>query len=277
MPHLKADDVSYSVRGVPLVSNVTIDVSGGEIVTVLGPNGAGKSTLLRMLSGEIAPSAGRVSIGGRDMGGLRAAELARLRVVVAQASALNFPFTVYEVVRLGVSVPGLLRENPLIDQAVSDAISKVGLSAYAGRLYTQLSGGERQRTHIARALCQLAVARRSAGGGLVLLLDEPTSSLDIGHQRIVLDAVRREAEHGVAILTVMHDLNLAAAFADRVLIMTRGRLVAAGPPRETMTSAVLGEAYECDVSVSLVQDTPFVLPEARRSISTAARRDGTER
>lgn len=259
-PRLFASAVSYAVRGRALVAEASLGISSGEIVAVLGPNGAGKSTLLRLMAGELTPSAGRVVLVGQDVQSLKAPELARLRAVVAQASALSFPFTVEEVVRLGVSVPGLTRDTPRIDRAVADAIARVGLGSFAGRLFTELSGGERQRTHIARALCQLAIARETTSGGAVLLLDEPTSSLDIGHQRLALEALRREADAGVAVLTVMHDLNLAAAFADRLVVMSRGRIVATGTPRETLTQDVLQRAYECPVAVERVGDVPFVLP-----------------
>jgi iron complex transport system ATP-binding protein len=266
---LSADAASFHIGGARLVDEASLAIAGGEIVAVLGPNGAGKSTLLKMMAGELVPVSGRIVIAGRDLTNLKAAELARLRAVVAQASTLAFPFTVREVVRLGVSVPGLSRDSARIERAVGDAIARVGLSPFSGRLFTELSGGERQRTHIARALCQLTVARAVAGGGQVLLLDEPTSSLDIGHQMIVLDALRREAEAGTAILMVMHDLNLAAAFADRVAIMSHGRIVADGTPRQAMTDEVLSRAYECPLSVDRVPagSVPFVLP----SLGPAAR------
>jgi len=259
-PRLFASAVSYAVRGRGLVTEASLGISSGEIVAVLGPNGAGKSTLLRLMAGELVPTAGRVVLVGDNVQNLKAPELARRRAVVAQASALSFPFTVEEVVRLGVSVPGLTRDAPRIDRAVADAIARVGLAGFAGRLFTELSGGERQRTHIARALCQLAIAREATSGGAVLLLDEPTSSLDIGHQRLALEALRREADAGVAVLTVMHDLNLAAAFADRLVVMSRGRIVATGTPRETLTQDVLERAYECPVAVARVGDVPLVLP-----------------
>lgn len=266
---LSAFEASYRIGGAWLVENASLDVSVGEVVAVLGPNGAGKSTLLRMMAGELAPVSGEIAIAGRDIAQLKASDLARLRAVVAQASTLAFPFTVREVVRLGVSVPGLTRESARVERAVGDAIARVGLSAFSGRLFTELSGGERQRAHIARALCQLTVARAIGGGGQVLLLDEPTSSLDIGHQRIVLEALRSEASAGTAILLVMHDLNLAAAFGDRVAIMSRGRIIADGTPRQAMTSEILSRAYGCALSVDRppAEGIPFVLP----SVGLAAR------
>jgi iron complex transport system ATP-binding protein len=262
---LSAQAASFRISDALLVDEASVDVAGGEIIAVLGPNGAGKSTLLRMMAGELVPTSGRIVIAGQDLANLKAADQARLRAVVAQASTLAFPFTVREVVRLGVSVPGLSRESARIERAVGDAVASVGLTAFAGRLFTDLSGGERQRTHIARALCQLSVARAAAGGGQVLLLDEPTSSLDIGHQMIVLEALRSEARVGTAILMVMHDLNLAAAFADRVAIMSRGRIIADGTPRQAMTDEILSRAYECPLVVDQVpkKSVPFVLPSLR--------------
>jgi iron complex transport system ATP-binding protein len=264
---LSAEAIGFRINGSWLVQDASLDVASGEVVAILGPNGAGKSTLLRMCAGELSPASGRIAIAGLDTTSLKAADLARLRAVVAQASPLAFPFTVREVVRLGVSVPGLSRESAHIERAVEDAIGRVGLSACSGRLFTELSGGERQRTHIARALCQLTVSRSACGGGQVLLLDEPTSSLDIGHQILVLDALKREAKAGTAILMVMHDLNLASAFADRVAIMSHGRIVASGTPRQAMTDDVLSRAYECPLAVDKVPagGSPFVLPSIGRS------------
>jgi iron complex transport system ATP-binding protein len=269
---LSAEAVGFRIDGSQLVHDASLHVESGEVAAILGPNGAGKSTLLRMCAGELAPASGRISIVGRDISSLKAADLARLRAVVAQASPLAFPFTAREVVRLGVSVPGLSRESARIERAVEDAIANVGLSVCSGRIFTELSGGERQRTHIARALCQLSVSRAAHDGGQVLLLDEPTSSLDIGHQIVVLDALKREAKAGTAILMVMHDLNLAAAFADRVAIMSHGRIVADGTPRQAMTDEVLSDAYECQLSVDRVPagGQPFVLPALGLAVAPTA-------
>jgi iron complex transport system ATP-binding protein len=245
------------------LDNVTLGIEPGEVVALLGPNGAGKSTLLKVMAGELRPARGVVTLGGRDVAQMTAADLARRRAVVAQASTLAFPFTVREVVALGISVPGLSHNGPHIARAVSEALAQVGLTSIANRYFTALSGGERQRAHIARALCQLAIARESRTGGQVLLLDEPTSSLDIGHQGIVLEALRRLAGTGVAMVVAMHDLNLAAALADRVAIMSRGRMIAEGTPREAMTGAVLSRAYECEIAVDTVSARgggPLILP-----------------
>jgi iron complex transport system ATP-binding protein len=138
----------------------------------------------------------------------------------------------------------------------------VGLSALADRLYVHLSGGERQRVHIARALCQLSQPTFRAGESRCLLLDEPTSNLDLAHQSLVLDAVRAQAERGCAVLAVMHDLNLAAALADDMVLLVRGQVAAAGPARQVLQDGLLSAAYGCEVFANRTpgRDRPFVLP-----------------
>jgi iron complex transport system ATP-binding protein len=184
--------------------------------------------------------------------------------VVPQASVLAFPFTVLEVAMLGITVPGLLPTIAAARAAGLDALAAVGLSALADRLYVHLSGGERQRTHIARALCQIAAPPARAGQTRCLLLDEPTSNLDLAHQSVVLEAVRRQAERGIAVLAVMHDLNLAAALADELVLLVGGEIRAAGPPRQVLRDGLLSAAYGCPVSPNRTPagERPFVLPPA---------------
>lgn len=159
---------------------------------------------------------------------------------------------------LAASVPGL-GAGATGTRAALEALERVGLEMLLARPYTALSGGERQRVHIARAFCQLALARRAGTLSPILLVDEPTASLDIGHQRLVLDAVRTEAERGVAVL---HDLNLAAAYCDRVMLMPEGKVLGLGDPARVLESQLLSEAYGCKISVNCLPSpkVPFVLP-----------------
>jgi iron complex transport system ATP-binding protein len=228
---------------------------------VIGPNGAGKSSLLRVLSGEIAPTRGEALLDGRSLRTFSAAEIAGRRAAVPQASALAFPFTVLEVVMLGVTVPGFRTLAPAA-RAAEDALEAVDMVPLADRIYATLSGGERQRVHIARALCQLAAAPRRAGETRCLLLDEPTASLDLAHQVRVLRIIRRQAELGLAILVVLHDLNLASSAADRIVLLVRGQVAAAGSPVEVLRDHLLSAAYDCRVSVIRSSDEarPLVLP-----------------
>lgn len=258
---MRATRLTYRVGGATLVDDVSLDVRAGEVLGILGPNGAGKSTLLRLLSGELSASQGGVFYGREDLRLMPARALARARAVVSQQSSLAFSFSAFEVVLLGASVPGLAAEGAATGSAW-EALERVALTAKAQRSYTSLSGGERQRVHIARAFCQLDLARRTGVREPVLMLDEPTSSLDIGHQRLVLDAVQREAERGTAVVAVLHDLNLAAAYCDRLLLMREGRIAAEGAPAEVIESEGLSFSYGCPITANALPraGVPFVLP-----------------
>lgn len=260
---LQARDVTFTVDGHTLVADVDLDVRPGHIVALIGPNGAGKSTLLRILAGELRPTSGSVLLDGQDLKAYTAAQLARQRCVVPQASTLAFPFTVLEVAMLGVSVPGFDTAPAHAKTTAMDALNAVGLRGLANRPYVHLSGGERQRVHIARALSQLAATPRNATETRCLLLDEPTSSLDLAHQALVLAAIRRQARAGAAVAAVFHDLNLAAALANQLVLLERGRVMAAGPPADVLSDELLSAAYGCRVHTNRTPaDRPFVLPPA---------------
>lgn len=259
---LAAHGVTYLASGRPLIDNVDLTLRPGTLTVLVGPNGAGKSTLLRMLAGELAPATGAVEFNGRSLADYSAAELAHRRAVVSQSTALSFPFTVREVVLLGATVPGFVVPPAHVERAAADCIAAVGLRGFENRLFTQLSGGERQRAHIARALLQLGVADRAAADTTALLLDEPTANLDLGHQAIVLQEARRQASAGRAVLAVLHDLNLAAAYADEIVLMRHGRIAAKGNAVEVLRDDLLSEAYGCPVRTNVVppNGAPFVLP-----------------
>lgn len=261
---LEACNVSYEIRGKHLLCDASLALKPGSVVGLIGPNGAGKSTMLRLFTGELTPTSGEMLIDGRRMSTLAAGELSRRRAVVAQSTPLSFPFTVLEVVLLGVTVPGFEISRPSAQAAALDALRTVGLARFEDRLYTELSGGERQRVHIARALCQLATAKRPHGETAALLLDEPTSSLDLAHQGMVLGEARRQSRMGRAVLAILHDLNLAAIYADVVVLLSRGRIVAMGTAMEVMRDDLLSEVYGCELrtNVTPANGAPFVLPSA---------------
>jgi len=259
---LQARKATFEVAGKRLVDEADLEISPGRVVSIVGPNGAGKSTLLKLLSGEIHPTDGAILLEGRDLRDVAAGELARRRAVVSQSTVLSFPFTVLEVALLGASVPGFgMRDEAMVGLTV-DAIETVGLKGFEERIYTELSGGERQRVHIARALCQLEAPVRPQGEAAALLLDEPTASLDFSHQSIVLGEARRQARLGRAVLVILHDLNLAAAYADEIVLMHRGKVMARGPAHEVLLDELLSEVYGCPVRTNTVpaDGIPFVLP-----------------
>lgn len=266
-PELETTDLTFVAGGSPLVDNVNLRLHAGEFVGLLGPNGAGKSTLVRLMAGEMTPTSGSVTVGSTPLTSLSAQTLARRRAVVPQATSLTFPFTVLEVVLLGASVPGFSVTRSRTHDIAEECLARVNLSAFRDRFYIELSGGERQRVHIARGLCQLAAARLFEPGAKVLFLDEPTSSLDLAHQRLALVAAREEAERGTAVLAVLHDLNLASAYCDRLLMMDGGRIVAAGAPTDVVRGDLLTEVYGCALVPNTVPEdkTPFVLPVLARA------------
>jgi heme transport system ATP-binding protein len=258
---LSVVDVSYETRGASLLSDIAFEAEAGRLVAIIGPNGAGKSTLLKVMAGELAPTKGRVELAGANIAGLKPSELAAKRAVVPQATHLGFPFTAAEVVALGHSVPGFAGDVSNRAAIVAAALQQVEMSALANRSYELLSGGERQRVHFARALCQMASAR--PGAGQILMLDEATSNLDLSHQLLVLAEAGRLAKKGSAIVAVMHDWNLAARFADDMLVLSQGRVAAFGTPSEVLTDQLLSTVFNCGVRCNKVpmSGTPFVLPQ----------------
>ena len=255
-PILRAAGISFRVGSRVLLDRIDVHVHAGHLLAIVGPNGAGKSTLLRLLSGEIKPTGGRVELDGLDIAGLKVSELASRRAVVPQASHLGFPFT--EVVALGQSVPGM---SDILPEVVYEVMASTGILDIADRYYQALSGGERQRVHFARALCQLYSSRCRERH--VLLLDEPTSNLDLAHQLQILSIARELAEQGAAVVAVLHDWNLAARFAHLVALLAEGQLVAVGAPADVLVDDLLSAVFKCTVRCNTVPPSgvPYVLPQ----------------
>jgi iron complex transport system ATP-binding protein len=253
----EASAITFAIGAKKLLDGVDLALAPGRVTVLVGPNGAGKSTLLKVIAGELRPSAGTVRLHGRDVGSFRPAELARLRSVLPQSVTLAFPFSVDEVVRLGLpsSVP-----RGRADALVARALESVGLLDEARRACPSLSGGEEQRLHLARVLVQLWAAADD-GRARYLLLDEPTSSLDLSHQLLVMRVARAHAEAGGGVLAVMHDLNLAAMAADELVALHRGRVVARGTPPEVITNRLMREVYGIDLKVCVPPRGIFVLPQ----------------
>jgi iron complex transport system ATP-binding protein len=238
---LVARELSLSVAGKRLVDRVSLELACGELTVLLGPNGAGKSTLLRALLGELAPEAGAVELLGKNLKGYRALERARLVTLVPQEQPADFPLTVAELVELGRLPHAALGSARHDDRAaIARSIERADLGRLLQRDVGSLSGGERQRASLARALAQDTP---------VLLLDEPTAHLDIGHQLAVLELVRERVDAGTAALVALHDLGLAARFADRLLLLEDGRITACGTPAEVLTRAELARAFGVEAAI----------------------------
>jgi iron complex transport system ATP-binding protein len=258
---LIAEEISVAYGNHQALRSVSLTARPGEVTAIVGPNGSGKSSLLGAITGTL-PYQGRVSLNGRDVAGLKPWELAAQRAVLPQASRLAFPFSVIEVVRLGLQA-GTSGDQP---QVPMQALARVGLAHHAERTFQDLSGGEAQRVMLARVLAQVW-APVERGQPRWLLLDEPVSSLDIAHQLQVMEIARDFARAGGGVLAVMHDLNLTALYADRVAILSQGEKLAFGPPAAVLTDATLSRAYGCALRVSAPppSDIPYVLPHAARA------------
>ncbi|WP_409561424.1 heme ABC transporter ATP-binding protein [Hyphomicrobium sp. MC8b] len=269
---LEARNITVKRGPKALLSDASLAIAPGRLTAIIGPNGAGKSTLLRVMAGELCPTAGAVLLDGDDIRHISVARLASRRSVVVQSTSLSFPFTVLEVVMLGATVPGFGVRDTEAATAARQALRAVGLAAFEARMLHELSGGEKQRVHIARALCQLGTAPREPGETAALLLDEPTASLDLKHQGDVLSLIKKQAQSGRAVLLVIHDLNLAAAFADDVVLMADGRIVGRGTPDDILNEELLSHTFGCRLQIEASRDgRRLVLPAAiARRLGTGA-------
>ncbi|MBB3946000.1 iron complex transport system ATP-binding protein [Rhizobium skierniewicense] len=243
-----------------LLDEVTIRLEPGTFSVIIGPNGAGKSTLMKVLSGEMTADAGHVAYHKIDVGVFKPAQLARIRAVLPQSTVLSFPFTALEIVRMGAVAQGSVKPEAQARQA----LAQVGLSGFEGRSYNMLSGGEQQRVQFARALAQVPNAVEN-GEARALLLDEPTSSLDLGHQISVLETARDFAREGGTVLAVLHDLNLAAEFADQLIVMHHGQITAFGSSLDTINDDIIARVYGIGGTVGRIpaRHIPYVLPQSR--------------
>ncbi|MEU4559181.1 ABC transporter ATP-binding protein [Actinoplanes sp. NPDC023936] len=260
--------LTVRLDGTLIVDDVSLTVAEGEWVTVIGPNGAGKSTALRAIGG-LLPYTGKVFWHGSPIDRMHRRERAKAIATVMQSPVVPPAMGVYDYVLLGRTpyIPPLGRESAS-DLAVADEVlAALDLEPFAGRRLDTLSGGERQRVFLARALAQ---------GAGILLLDEPTSALDIGHQQEVLELVDRlRAERGLTVLATMHDLATAGEYADRMILLAGGRVVAAGPPAEVLTEANLAEHYRVRVRVIAGERGPLVVATRPQPNSTQKSIDQT--
>ena len=258
---LEARDLTISYNDLVAVSNITLTLVAGEITALVGPNGAGKSTLLRSLNGQIAVTSGSVVLDGQPIEKYNRRTIGRRVAVVAQEAELRFPVSVLEFVLGGrfawgpSSGWGWETERDLT--IAEEVLAETELTDLSGRLMNELSGGERQRAVLARALATEAS---------FLLLDEPTANLDLSHQATLLALVRSRCDKRQAsALVVTHDLNLAAQFADRILLMRNGKVVRLGTPEEVLTPQLLNEVFQVEVLVDAhpISGAPRVTPIRR--------------
>ncbi len=269
-PALEVEGLSFAYGEIPVLRGVDLVLHPGEVVGLVGPNGSGKSTLLKILSGVRRDYSGSVRLEGREVRGIPGRELARAVATVPQETAAGLPFTVLEVVLMGrhPHLGAFSFEDARDLELARRALEQAGAGAFAGRDIRALSSGERQRVIFARALAQEP---------RVMLLDEPTSFLDLRYQVELYDLTRHQAsERGVAVLTALHDLNLAAEYCDRVILLKEGRVHASGPTDRVLTYPNLTTVFGTDMYVDTNDLTGklLVIPLSSRARKALGRGEG---
>jgi len=238
---LELDHIRYTVDGTEILKGISTHFEPGRLSLIIGPNGSGKSTLMKIAGLEFSPTSGTVSYGGRTMGGRDREELARTRAALSQNLSLPFPLTVAEVVMMGRYPHFSFKPSSRDHDICVLAMERAGVAGLRDRNYLTLSGGEKQMTQFARVLAQIWEA--PPGEPRYLLLDEPTTFLDVNHQHHLLQALRAIAAGNVVVAAVIHDINLASQYGDFIVALHRGVRVAEGTPDEVITPQIFQALY----------------------------------
>jgi len=244
MIDLILNQVSFSYNDTPVLDHIDLRVEKGEMVALLGPNGSGKTTLIKLMSGILKPSQGEIHLDGSRLGRMKRREVAQRVAVVPQQFNMPFAFTLREVVLLGRTpfLKPFFDEGERDHRVVEQAIALIGIEGLKGRFFNELSGGERQKAILAKALAQEPK---------LLLLDEPTAHLDINHQVEILDLVKGlNRGQGLTVIGAMHDLNLAALYFNRLILLKEGRIFADGAPEKVLTAETIKEVFSASVQVT---------------------------
>ncbi|MCM1987053.1 heme ABC transporter ATP-binding protein [Methanococcoides seepicolus] len=252
MLEIKDLNVSYGSR--KILEDINISTEKGEFLGILGPNGSGKTTLVKAITKVLKPESGDITFNGRSIKHMSGTEIARHIAVVSQVISINFEFAVKDIVMMGRTPYIKSNESPEDFDIVEDSMEKTKTDFLKDRLVTQLSGGELQRVIIARALAQQTD---------ILLLDEPTSHLDITNQIDILNLVKDESRKGKLVVAVVHDLNLAAYYCDKIALIRDGKLISLGTPAEVLTPETIGKVYNLPVEVvtNEITNSLYVIPK----------------
>lgn len=237
---LRVEDLSFQIDKVRLLSQIGFSVKRHEFVGLIGPNGCGKSTLLKNIYRQYQPSEGTVYLDGTSIQGIKNKDMARMLSVVTQESNIEFDFSVWEMVMMGrYPYHKILEQNNEQDREIcEEALNQVGMGSFRERSFLSLSGGEKQRVFLAMAFAQKS---------RVIILDEPTNHLDIGYQLLIMDTMRRQRE--TTIFTSVHDMNIAARYCDRILVMDKGHLIASGDPKEVLTPELIRKVFHVNAEI----------------------------
>lgn len=259
---LRVENCSVRIGQRTLLAVPEFAIRLGEVLAIIGPNGAGKSTFMKVISGITEPDQGAITLDGHPLSGWSASALAGRRAFLAQDSTVSIRFTVAELVAMGLTYSGQGLPRDQRRRIVADVTERVGLASLRERDVMTLSGGERQRAHLARVLAQLEAGEVSSGAGF-LLLDEPIAAQDLAHQKQIMQIAREQARRGTGVVMVLHDLNWAAACADRLAVICGGNVHADGRPEEVLTIDMLTSVFGVTPGQTNWHDgtgRPFVIP-----------------
>lgn len=254
---IEVENLSYHVDSKSLLDNISFKVNKTEILTIIGPNGAGKSTLLKLLSKQIIPETGKIKLNSNDIKDLTLKSLSTFRAVLPQSNYLNINLTVFEIALMG-RYPHFKSNPNLIDIEITElALEEMGMMKFKDRLIHTLSGGEQQRVQLARVLAQIY---QNPNG--ILLMDEPITGLDLQYQQVILEKAKSLSQQGMTVLSILHDINIASQYADKVLVIKQGKMMGYGSPIDILTEELIYNTYH--TKVRRIQDHnigyPVILP-----------------
>ena len=240
----------YSVKDFEIVKDISIEIMPGELLTVLGPNGSGKSTLLKLISGDITPTKGEIFIDSEPLKTISIRRRALKRSVMSQSQQIMYDFSVEDIIRMGWLNDLKNKSNFNFLNILKDISSECEISHLLNRSINNLSGGEQRRVHFARALIQLKNDLNNQDNKY-MLLDEPTANLDISYELNLIKILKKEVSNGIGVFLILHDLNLALNFSDKIALLKEGRLVEFGQPMKIFNDKTLSEIYDTPISVDL--------------------------
>jgi iron complex transport system ATP-binding protein len=254
---IAANNISLSINGKRLLNGVSLNVTPGLFTAIAGPNGAGKTSLLKVLSHESNRYEGSLTINGRAASDYSVSDLSKVRAVLPQSSHLQFPFSVQQIVEMGSHYQN---DRTQTNKTITEVMELTGISEWGNRNYQTLSGGEQQRVQLARVLAQVWEIKAYPR---YILLDEPTSSLDIAQQQLIFGLVKQACERNIGVLAIVHDLNQVAQFADNLYFLKDGKVVAQGDTKEVFTKSIIEETFCCRVNVyhDPCTNCPYIVPE----------------
>tara|TARA_B100000614_G_C14542087_1_gene490692 strand:- start:1109 stop:1876 length:768 start_codon:yes stop_codon:yes gene_type:complete len=238
-------NISYHVKKSLILNNISLEIKTGEILTIIGPNGAGKSTLINILSGDIQPSEGLVKYNGKNINNIKIEERALIRSVMSESQKIAFNFTVKDIIEMGW-IRSMKKQDSNYLFILNKVVEECGIKNLLFRNFNSLSTGEKRRIHLARTLIQL---EGNNNKNLYLILDEPSSNLDLYYEKYIMKIIRKRAKNGFGIVMVLHNINLAYQYSDKILLLKEGNIVAKGATKKILNNDILTETYKIPIFI----------------------------